>query len=188
MIAHGHGDVKFAHYALDLYPADSNHTIGSFAKLLRDLEKPPASSSGLLFENTGSTPLYEAVLYGKDVCLHSLPEPLSEPVIAKKLPPTLRVQLDNCAKDNKSRYVFAYWSLLVAKGIFKEVFVSFLLVGHTHDDIDASFGRWSMKLREEDFPTIPLLMKSNMDLDNVPVIPHIIEKVSDFKAFIEPYI
>jgi hypothetical protein len=188
MIAHGHGDVKFAHYALDLYPADSNHTIGSFARLLRDLEKPPAYSSGLLFENTGSTPLYEAVMDGKDVCLHSLPEPPSEPVIAKKLPPTLRVQLDNCAKDNKSRYVFAYWSLLVAKGIFKEVFVSFLLVGHTHDDIDASFGRWSMKLREEDFPTIPLLMKSYMDLENVPVIPHMIEEVPDFKAFIEPYI
>jgi hypothetical protein len=26
---------------------------------------------------------------------------------------------------------------LVAKGIFNEAFVSFLLVGHTHDDIDA---------------------------------------------------
>jgi hypothetical protein len=45
-----------------------------------------------------------------------------------------------------------------------------------------------MKLREEDFPTISLLMKSYMDLENVPVIPHMIEEVSDFKAFIEPYI
>src|ERR1700737_4804700 len=188
MIAHGHGDVKFAHYALDLYPADSNHTIGSFARLLRDLEKPPTYFSGLLFENMGSTPLYEAVLDGKDVCLHSLPEPPSEPVIAKKLPPTLRVQLDNCAKDNKSRYVFAYWLLLfVAKGIFKEVFVSFLIVGHTHDDIDALFGRWSMKLHENFFPTIPLLIKSYMDLDHMPVIPHMIEEVPDFKAFIKPY-
>jgi hypothetical protein len=87
MIAHGHGDVKYAHYALDLYPADSNHTIGSFARLLRNLEKPSAYSSGLLFEDTGSTPLYEVVLDGKDVCLHSLPDPPSEPVVAKKLPP-----------------------------------------------------------------------------------------------------
>ena len=31
MIAHGHGDVKFVHYALDLYHADSNHNSGSFA-------------------------------------------------------------------------------------------------------------------------------------------------------------
>ena len=61
------------------------------------------------------------------------------------------------------------------------------MAGHTHDDIDASFGRWSMKLHEEDFPTIPLLMKSYMDLDNVPVIPHMIEEIPNFKAFIKPY-
>ena len=42
-----------------------------------------------------------------------------------------------------------------------------------------------MKLREEDFPTISFLMKSYMNLDNVPVISHMIEEVPDF---IEPYI
>ena len=41
-------------------------------------------------------------------------------------------------------------------------------MGHTHNDIDASFGPWSMKLHEEDFPTIPILMKLYMNLDNVP--------------------
>ena len=50
-IAHGDGDVKFAHYAPDLNPADSNHTIRSFARLLRDLEKPPAYLSRVLFDN-----------------------------------------------------------------------------------------------------------------------------------------
>jgi hypothetical protein len=44
-----------------------------------------------------------------------------------------------------------------------------------------------MKLHEEDFSTIPLLMKSYMDLDHMPVIPHMIEEVPDFKAFIKPY-
>ena len=81
MIAHGHGDVKFAHSTFDLYPADSNHTIGSFARLLRDLEKPPSSSSTMLFENTGSKPLYEVVLDRKDVCLHLLAEPPNEPMV-----------------------------------------------------------------------------------------------------------
>jgi hypothetical protein len=38
MMAHGHGDERYAHYALDLYPGDCNHTVGSFARLLRDLE------------------------------------------------------------------------------------------------------------------------------------------------------
>ena len=31
-------------------------------------------------------------------------------------------------------------------------------------------------------------MKSYMDLENTPVIPHMIEEVSNFKAFIKPYI
>ena len=188
MIAHSHEDVKYVHYGLDFYPGDANYTVGSFAKLLRDLEKPPVHSSHALFDGCGTTPLYEAVLEGKEVCMSSLPEPPREPISAKPLPPTLHVQLDNYLKDNKCRYVFCFWSFLVAKGIFKEVFVSFLMVGHTHDDIDASFGHWSMKLNKEEFPTISLLMKSYMDLDHMPVIPHMIGEIPNLKAFIKSYI
>ena len=75
--------------------------------------------------------LYTKQCWIKEICLHLLPEPPREPVVAMKLPPTMLVLLDNCANDNKSIYVSAYWLLLVAKGIFNEVFVSFLLVGHT---------------------------------------------------------
>jgi hypothetical protein len=189
MIAHGHGDVKFAHFSLDLYPGDSNHTIGSVVKLLRDLEKPLASSSGVLFESSGSTPLFDAILKGKEICLDSLGT-FQPSIPVRTLPPILYVQLDNCWKDNKSRYVFCFWSMLVAKGIFEEVFVSFLLVGHMHEDIDATFGRWSMKLRENDYPTIPSLMKSFMLVDpkSHKIIPSLIEEVPDFKDFINPFI
>ena len=34
MIAHGHGNVHYAHYGLDILLHDSNYTVGSFAKLL----------------------------------------------------------------------------------------------------------------------------------------------------------
>jgi hypothetical protein len=187
MISHSHGDVKYVHYGLNFYHSDANHTVGSFAKLLRDLEKPPVHSSRVLFDGCGTTPLYQTVLAGKEVCISSLSDSPLELVCAKALPPTLHVQLDNCAKDNKCRYVFCFLSLLVTKGIFKQVFVSFLMVGHTHYDIDAYFGWWSMKLHEEDFPTIPLLMKSYMDLDHIHVIAHMIEEVPDFKAYIKPY-
>ena len=40
-------------------------------------------------------------------------------------------------------------------------------------------------MKKENFPTIPSLMKSFMDVDSVPTIPHLIEEVPDFKAFIE---
>ena len=70
------------------------------------------------------------------------------------------------------------------KGVFKEVFVNFLLVGHTHEDIDALFGRWSNKLKCNNYPTFPLLMKSFMEAEEKPVIPHLIEEVLNFKKFI----
>jgi hypothetical protein len=100
------------------------------------------------------------------------------------------VQLDNCWKDNKSRYVFCFWSLLVTKGILEEVFVLFLLVGHTHEDIDATFGRWSMKLHENDYPTLPSLMQSFMLLgpNSHKIILLLIEEVPTLKDFIKRFI
>ena len=173
MTAHGLGDVKFAHYALDLYPVYSNHIIESLARLI------------LWFEETAYV-LLNIVMRMQDQYLYlrwcwmekmhawiHCPNPLMRPWLRKSLSPTMQVQLDNCAKDNKSIFVFTYCSLLVVKGIFKEVFIYFLLVGHMHNDIDASFGQWSMKLHEEDFPTIPLFIKSYMYVDNALVILHI---------------
>jgi hypothetical protein len=43
MLVHGHGDVRYAHYGLDIFAHDVNYTVGSFAKLLQDLERPPKS-------------------------------------------------------------------------------------------------------------------------------------------------
>ena len=185
MIAHGHGDVRYAHYGLDIFSHDSNYTIGSMAKLLRDLEKPPKSSSHELFVGSGSTALFCSILKGVEMCKASLPPQPKTVVPATPLPPTLNVQMDNAIEDNKNRYVYAFWSLLVAKRIFRKVYVNFMIVGHTHDDIDALFGRWSMLLKKENFPTILALMKSFMDVESIPTIPHLIEEVPDFKSFID---
>ena len=185
MLAHGHVDQRYAHYGLDIYSHDANYTVGSFAKLLRDLEAPPKSSSRQLFPEPTSHPLYAALLQGAEMCLDPLGPVPDILVPAKPLPPILNVQMDNVVSDNKNRLVFCFWYLLVAKRIFREVYVNFMLVGHTHDDIDALFGRWSMALRRADFPTIPLLMKSFMKNESVPTIPHLIQEVPDFKKFIE---
>ena len=58
---------------------------------------------------------------------------------AGKLPPMLFVQVDNCGRENKNRYFFAYFQALVHLGVFKTIQISFLPVGHTHTDIDQSF-------------------------------------------------
>jgi hypothetical protein len=118
MIAHGHGDVRYAHYGLDIFPTDSNHTVGSIAKLLRDLELQPKHSSRQLFEGGGRSELAEALLSGSEICTDSLGSPPEELVEGKPLPPTLTLQLDNASGDNKNRWVFAFCSLLVYKAIF----------------------------------------------------------------------
>ena len=41
-----------------------------------------------------------------------------------------------------------------------------------------------MSLKKESFPTIPLLMKSLINLELVPTIPHLIEEVPNFKGFV----
>ena len=185
MIAHRHGDVHYAHYGMDIFPHDSNYTIGSMAKLLRDLEGPPKSSSHQLFVGSGSIALFRGILKGVGMCEASLAPQPKTLVQATALPPILNVQMDNAIGNNKNRYIYAYWSLLVAKRIFHKVYVNFMIVGHTHDDIDALLGRWSMLMKKENFPTIPALMKSFMDVESIPTIPHLIEEVPDVKSFIE---
>jgi hypothetical protein len=112
-----------------------------------------------MFVGGGSSPLFQALLTRAAMCEGSLPPAPESLVEAAALPPVLNIQLDNAYSDNKNQYVFSFFSLLVHKGVFREVYVNFLLVGHTHEDIDAMFGRWSRRLRVNDYPTLPMLMK-----------------------------
>ena len=57
----------------------------------------------------------------------------------EKLPLVLRIQADNCGRENKNQYMFALCAILVGLRYFAEVHLSFLLVGHTHKDIDQRF-------------------------------------------------
>jgi hypothetical protein len=67
------------------------------------------------------------------------------------------------------------------------VYINFLIVGYTHEDIDAMFGRWSYRLRANDYPMLPMLMKSFMDTKKQPIIPHLMEEVPNFKAFVDGF-
>jgi hypothetical protein len=68
----------------------------------------------------------------------------------ERLPRVLFLQLDNCSKQNKSQYLIAYLGLLVGWDVFEEVILSFLPVGHTHEDIDQLFSRIAIFLRKND--------------------------------------
>ena len=82
----------------------------------------------------------------------------------------------------------AYLSLLTAIGkVFKEIQVGFLMVGHTHKDIDAYFNYLSKKLKNANTFVLPDLMKEFMTSQHLPSVPQLIQEVADFKAFIKHY-
>ncbi|KAL3701108.1 hypothetical protein R1sor_019130 [Riccia sorocarpa] len=76
------------------------------------------------------------------------------------LPEVLYLQLDNTTRENKNGVLLGYLNLLVQQGIFRKVKIGFLLVGHTHDQIDQMFSRFSVRLRREKCFTLPSLVET----------------------------
>jgi hypothetical protein len=65
-------------------------------------------------------------------CLHHIfSHILSE---KKHIPPIVFIQLDNTTKQNKNQFMIGWLSCLVAWGLVRKVVISFLPVGHTHED------------------------------------------------------
>ena len=62
------------------------------------------------------------------------------------LPSVLYLQLDNTSRENKNNLLFTYLHLLVVHKVFRKIKLGFLIVGHTHDQIDQMFSRFSRKL------------------------------------------
>ena len=138
---------------------------------------------------------FDALLYGKSRCSASIP-PSSANMVpppipgrpAVPLPKKLFLQLDNLAKDNKNRYVMAFCSLLTAKNVFKEVTVGFLIVSHTHEDIDVHFSYLSKLLKMKNTYVLADLMKAFMDSQKTTAfIPELVQEVADFKKFLHGY-
>ncbi len=74
-------------------------------------------------------------------------------------------------KDNKNRYLSTFISLLIAREVFEEVKLGFLVVGHTHKDISRCFGYLFKKLKEQNNYILANLMKLFMVSQERPFIP-----------------
>jgi hypothetical protein len=66
----------------------------------------------------------------------------------ENFPRTWFIQMDNCSGDNKNKFVFSLLSTLVARGYFDTIIVSFLPVGHTHEDVDQLFSIVAARLKQ----------------------------------------
>jgi len=91
---------------------------------------------------------------GANHIIEALHRTLSVKAGKTALPDVLYLQVDNCTRENKNRFMFCYMESLVAWGVFTDVFVSFLPIGHTHADIDQTFSCTSRRLRTNDATTM----------------------------------
>ena len=108
-----------------------------------------------------------------------------------KLPLVLCIQADNCGRENKNQYMFAFCAILIGLRYFAEVYLSFLLVGHTHEDIDQRFSIIFGTLKRQDIDSLQelleLIKKGASHTEAFATSRHL-EYVRDWKEFITPYL
>ncbi len=160
----------FAQCFNELWPNDCNFTIGSFLCLFLSPEKEQIKESRVFFEFEPQNAFFQQILQGSSHCLNALKP------------------MDYCVKDNKNHHLLAFLSLLIARKVFEEVRLGFLVVGHTHGDIDGSFRYLLKKLREQNNYVIVDLMKAFMFSQNRPFISQLIQKIPNFKSWANGYL
>ena len=127
MITHGHAEGHYGHFTLNgLWPSDPNLTIGSIASCLHNLERMDKHPLGDLATNglpRSNVPLLHALNSRTALDNHNMSDG-KDPIVElgthqgvdsatsfHNLPENLLLQLDNCAGENKNRYLFAYLSM-----------------------------------------------------------------------------
>jgi hypothetical protein len=74
------------------------------------------------------------------------------------LPMGLHLQQDNTSRECKNSLILRFASKLVALGIFRWVTLGYLPTGHTHENLDGTYGQITVKLSELEFDDDEALM------------------------------
>ncbi|KAL3689376.1 hypothetical protein R1sor_015685 [Riccia sorocarpa] len=208
ILNHGHEPGVVAHVTVGgLWKSDPNFTITSIAKQLRDYESYHTGKKlgDVGFNTQTSHPLYSALLDE---------EIFNTTVLAKKhqskeeyfqivgddntevrpsssmrmLPPHLYIQLDNSAKDNKNWAMMTFCSELVARGCCRTITMSFFVVGHTHEDVDAFSSKVNAAQGGKDIESLPHFLAEVYHAQSSKAYPRVIQEVADYKQHVKDYI
>jgi hypothetical protein len=102
-------------------------------------------------------------------------------------PSKLYIQLDNCWRENKNKFVIGFAAWLVFAKVFKKVKISFLIKGHTHENVDRMFSLVSKRLHIDSPKTISQYQHSiRFAVDGVQL--QMMNSIFDAKKFLEPYL
>ncbi|KAL3676878.1 hypothetical protein R1sor_026826 [Riccia sorocarpa] len=203
MLTHGREPGAYCHLSVTgLWLGDPNFTVSSLARCLRDLEQMDDTGDhiGDLARRTSAIPLFTSLLdqatftasLGRQGATDSsfLPfigngnmqngrDNVQIPPL-KPLPHVFMLQMDNSAKDNKNIHVLAFCSELVIR--------KFLMVGHTHEDVDALFSKVSAQTINKDVLTLPALMAEIWDSETMHPVPLLLEEVADYKSYVDSFL
>jgi hypothetical protein len=67
------------------------------------------------------------------------------------LPLGLHIQQDNTSRECKNQHMVNFTAKLVALGVFQWVTLAYLITGHTHENLDGTFGQLTVKLSALEF-------------------------------------
>jgi hypothetical protein len=95
--------------------------------------------------------------------------------------------------ENKNKYLFAYLSMLIELGHFDEIYVRFLIVGHTHSDPDQMFSVLTKKIKSTQFIGSPISFRELLKIahNNKELRPAVVREINvvyDMKEALKPYI
>lgn len=107
-----------------------------------------------------------------------------------QIPRHFHLQLDNTTRENKNWVVLTFLAVLILQGTFETVQVSFLPVGHTHEDIDAVFSVIARLLKRSIVTTISKLwslLSTALKKDNQNPQVKLIQNVPNISHFLLPH-
>ena len=103
------------------------------------------------------------------------------------MPDVLFIQLDNVG-TNKNHHLIAYCSWLVKTGVFKKIKIGFLIAGHTHENIDQMFSRFSVRLRRKQAWTLDEMIQVAQECFTDGVTCEHTKKVFDFTSWFRGHV
>ena len=84
------------------------------------------------------------------------------------LPMGLHLQQDNTSRECKNQKILKWAIKLVSLGVFRWVTLNYLTIGHTHDNLDGTFGQLTVRLGacefDDDVDVVTILMRLLGDL------------------------
>jgi hypothetical protein len=157
--------------------------------------KVPVHFMGVLVhgEDVHAFTYFENFKQGNNVTIQAIHHALVTKLAREgKLPSTLFLQLDNTSKQCKGRFMLGWLGYLVLTGRFRNIVLSFLPVGHTHEDIDQVFSRLSVYLSCHNALNMSQLheaiRQSYQTKQGIRATCSTWDRVTNFSEWIDPYL